>query len=80
MSKDPFEDRIMAIKCSDPECRHMTVKTIGWIRRNSNVQCPDCGSNIDFTAEPFLTRLKNFEDEYRKFLKTFRDVYTDIKI
>ena len=79
MPKVPIEADMMVIPCSDLACGHRTYKTIGWIRRNSSVQCAHCGSDNAFTAEPFFTQFKTFEDEHRKFLKTLRGMKTDIK-
>jgi hypothetical protein len=51
LSGSSYEDDEIGVIC--PACEYEIRKSIGWVRKHTQIECPGCGQRIDIESRNF---------------------------
>lgn len=63
-------DEVFPFPC--PNCGHKIEKTVGWLKANTRLRCPNCETNIWYYPETFARALDEAERAINDFGRDIR--------
>jgi transcription elongation factor Elf1 len=59
-----ISDHTIAFQCR--ECTHQMRQTVGWLKVNTVIVCPGCGSTIRLNADKLVESVKAMEQAFER--------------
>ena len=67
------DDLKFPIDC--PHCGHKSQKSVAWLKRHREFECPGCGVRFDANDPKTRTALKEIEDALGEFERTIQQFW-----